>query len=131
MTFSTSREKSGRSLHEVISADIGWHRTQERSQRLISCPVAHNRIGPDSLGDKRHEHPGAKTLLDDVQQAQLRQVLQSPPTEGGLWNGRKVADWKSILVGYSVSRQRGWEYHGRNEVTLYCASTFTRRNRLF
>ena len=48
--------------------------------------------------------------MDDIQQAQLWQVLQSPPPDGGLWNGRKVADWISELVGYSVSRQRGWEY---------------------
>jgi hypothetical protein len=51
-----------------------------------------------------------KPLLDDIQQAQLWQVLQSPPPEGGLWNGQKVANWMSELLGYPVSRQRGWEY---------------------
>ena len=40
----------------------------------------------------------------------LWQVLQSPPLDGGLWNGQKVADWISELLGYSMSRQRGWEY---------------------
>ena len=52
----------------------------------------YNRIGPKSLGDKRHEHQGADTLLNDVQQAQLWQALQSPQTVGGLWNGQKVAN---------------------------------------
>jgi hypothetical protein len=49
-------------------------------------------------------------MLSDVQQAQLWQVLQSPPPDGGLWNGRKVADWIAQLIGRPVSRQRGWEY---------------------
>jgi len=42
--------------------------------------------------------------------ALLWQVLQQPPPDGGLWNGRKVADWMSELKGYKVCRQRGWEY---------------------
>jgi hypothetical protein len=62
------------------------------------------------LGDKRQEHPGAKPLIDDLQQAQLWQALQSEPPEGGLWNGQKVANWLSELLGRPVSRQRGWEY---------------------
>jgi hypothetical protein len=45
-----------------------------------------------------------------VEQAQLWQVLQQPPPDGGLWNGRKVADWMSELKGEKVCRQRGWEY---------------------
>ena len=42
--------------------------------------------------------------------AQLWQALQQPPPDGGLWNGRKVADWMSELKGEKVCRQRGWEY---------------------
>jgi hypothetical protein len=30
--------------------------------------------------------------------------------DGGLWNGRKVADWMSELLARRVSPQRGWEY---------------------
>ncbi len=45
-----------------------------------------------------------------IQQAQLWQALQSPPVEGGLWNGQKVANWMSELLGHRVYRQRGWEY---------------------
>ncbi|QSJ19273.1 IS630 family transposase [Nostoc sp. UHCC 0702] len=36
--------------------------------------------------------------------------MQSPPVSGGLWNGQKVANWMSELLGHPVSRQRGWEY---------------------
>lgn len=49
-------------------------------------------------------------LLNDVQQAQLWLVLQQPPPDGGLWSGRKVADWMSEILGRKVARQRGWEY---------------------
>lgn len=28
----------------------------------------------------------------------------------GLWNGRKVAEYLSELIGQSISRQQGWEY---------------------
>jgi hypothetical protein len=45
-----------------------------------------------------------------VEQALLWQVQQQPSPDGGLWNGRKVADWMSELKGYKVCRQRGWEY---------------------
>jgi transposase len=70
----------------------------------------YNRLGPDSLGDKRCENQDQDPLLNDVQQAQLWQVLQQPPADGGLWNGRKVADWMSETLGHQVARQRGWEY---------------------
>jgi transposase len=71
----------------------------------------YNRIGPGTLGDQRNQNQGGtERLLDDVQQAYLWQALQEAPAEGGLWNGRKVADWISQLIGRGVSRQRGWEY---------------------
>src|SRR4028118_1077977 len=34
----------------------------------------------------------------------LWQVLQQPPPDGGLWNGRKVAHWMSELKGEKVCR---------------------------
>ena len=36
--------------------------------------------------------------------------MQQPALDGGLWNGRKVADWLSEKMGFPVSRQRGWQY---------------------
>ena len=55
-------------------------------------------------------HSDRDPLLNDVEQALLWQVLQQPPPDGGLWNGRAFADWMSELKGYKVGRQRGWEY---------------------
>jgi hypothetical protein len=70
----------------------------------------YNSEGPCGLVDRRHEHPGGQSLLSDIQQAQIWQALGGLPPDGGLWNGRKVADWIAELIGRPVGRQRGWEY---------------------
>lgn len=70
----------------------------------------YNQFGASGLGDRRHQNPGKEPGLTDVQQAQLWQVLSEKAPDGGLWNGRKVADWLSELTGKSISRHRGWEY---------------------
>ncbi len=71
---------------------------------------SYNRLGPEALGDWRHQNPGATPLLDDQQQANLLLALRSHAPDGGLWNGRKVADYLSELLGVAISRQQGWEY---------------------
>ena len=86
---------------EVTGYGVSW---------IYELVRSYNRQGPNSLGDQRHHNPGAKPLLDDVQQAQLWQALHSPPADGGLWSGSKVAAWMSNLLGRKVSPQRGWEY---------------------
>lgn len=58
---------------------------------------------------RRHGNRGGQTLLNDVQQAQLWQALQGKASDGGLWNGRKVAEWLTQLTDKHISRQRGWE----------------------
>lgn len=70
----------------------------------------YNQQGPEALGDRRQSNPGKPTQLNDVQRAQLWQVLSQPAPDGGLWNGRKVADWLSELTGVRISPHRGWEY---------------------
>lgn len=70
----------------------------------------YNRVGPETLGDGRHQNPGPKLKLDDEQQANLLQALRGSALDGGLWNGRKVADYLSDLIGQPISRQQGWEY---------------------
>jgi transposase len=70
----------------------------------------YNLQGAETLGDGRHNNPGAAPLMDDIQQANLLEVLQGPSPDGGLWNGRKVADYLSEVLGRPISRQQGWEY---------------------
>ena len=78
----------------------------------------YNREGEKGLGDLRASNRGKEPLLNDVQQAQLHQVLTNPAADGGLWNGRKVAEWMSQVTGKKVSRMRGWEYLKQMEYSL-------------
>lgn len=78
----------------------------------------YNEQGEEGLGDLRASNPGKEPLLNDVQQAQLHQVLTNPAPDGGLWNGRKVAEWMSEVTGKKVTRMRGWEYLKQMEYTL-------------
>jgi transposase len=79
---------------------------------------SYNRLGAAALGDWRQQNPGATPLLDDAQQALLLQALPCPAPDGGLWNGRKVADYLSELLGVCISRQQGWEYLKQMELRL-------------
>ena len=36
--------------------------------------------------------------------------MKGPAPDGGLWNGRKVAQYLSELIDQPISRQQGWEY---------------------
>ncbi len=56
--------------------------------------------------------------MDEVQTAQLLQVIEGPAPDGGLWNGRKVADWMSELLERPITPQRGWEYLKAMEYSL-------------
>src|SRR4028119_869367 len=78
----------------------------------------YNQLGVDGMKDQRHQHPGGKPILNEIEQAQLLQVLQNPPADGGLWNSRKVADWMSDLLERPVSIQRGWDYLRALELRL-------------
>ena len=96
-----ARGRTTQEVAEVTSYSRNW---------IYELVRSYNQQGPDALLDYRHQHPGRLTLLDDEQPALLLQVLQSPPPDGGLWNGRKVAEWMSQLLERPISRQRGWEY---------------------
>lgn len=96
-----AKGRSTRDISDITGYSIDWIRK-----------LAHryNQHGPNSLGDKRHDHPGARPILDEQQQQQLRQaLLKAHPTEG-LWNSRLVAEWIFEQTGRRVHPQRGWEY---------------------
>jgi len=93
--------KSTKEVAEITGYSKNW---------IYEIVWGYNRLGPESLGDKRKLNPGGKTLLNDEQQALLWQALQEPPADEGLWTGPKVADWMSELLGKRVFPQRGWEY---------------------
>lgn len=94
--------KKSERVAEVTGYSLEWIRTVARR---------YNQLGAEAVGDSRHNNPGAKPLLDEVLSAQLLQSLEGPASDGGLWNGRKVADWMSEVLERRVSPQRGWEYY--------------------
>jgi transposase len=66
--------------------------------------------GPDRLADQRVHNGTKPTILTPEALAALKQRLQTPPKDGRLWTGPKVAQW---LAGFhrlkSVHDQRGWD----------------------
>ncbi|MDJ0798954.1 MAG: helix-turn-helix domain-containing protein [Calothrix sp. MO_167.B12] len=89
---------------EEVEEITGYSRTW-----IYALVKRYNELGIEGLGDRRSQNQGAKPLIGDVEQARLWQVLQGDAPDGGLWNGRKVADWLSSVTGKKISRQRGWE----------------------
>lgn len=53
-----------------------------------------------------------------MQQANLLQAIRAEAADGGVWNGRKVADTLSELLDTPVSRQQGWQYLKQMELRL-------------
>lgn len=96
----------GKTTGEVMEV-TGYSRNwiQQLSRR-------YNERSPAALRDKRHENPGAKdrALLDEEQREELAGLLKGAPSDGGMWNSRKVAEWIEQRTGRRASPQRGWEY---------------------
>jgi transposase len=93
--------KSTQAVSEVTGYSRSW---------IYELVCGYNREGADSLGDGRHQNPGATAFLNPQQQANLLQILRGPSPDGGLWNGRKVADYLSEILDRPISRQQGWVY---------------------
>jgi transposase len=100
-----SEGKTTTQVMEATGYSRGW--IQQLARR-------YNADGPDALGDRRHQNPGAKerALLTTDQHEELREALKKPPPDGGMWNSRKVGEWIERRTGRVVSqkKQRGWEY---------------------
>jgi transposase len=73
---------------------------------------AYNQDGVATIVNRRRgRQMTSRSLLSATQQAELDQALQSPPTDGGLWSGPKVAQWIAQKTGRTrVHPQRGWDY---------------------
>ena len=76
---------------------------------MVRLVRRYNSGGEKAIADGRKHNQGKEPLWNDWEQAQLWQGLQDKCPDGGLWNGRKVADWLSQLTGKKISRYRGWE----------------------
>ncbi len=100
-----SEGNTTRRVMEATGYSRGW--IQKLARR-------YNRYGLEALGDRRHHNPGAKqrALLDSEQQRELAEALKKPPSDGGMWNSRKVGEWIEDKTHKKVrsKKQRGWEY---------------------
>src|SRR5215213_1197318 len=67
-------------------------------------------LGPEALGDQRRRNGRAARLLTGDVLAALAERVRTPPDDGGLWSGPKVAAWMAGRLGLErVHPQRGWE----------------------
>jgi transposase len=89
---------------EEVQEITGYSRTW-----IYALVRRYNELGAIGLGDRRKYNQGVSPMVNDIHQAQLWQALQNKAPDGGLWNGRKVADWLTEVTGIKISRQRGWE----------------------
>ena len=100
-----SEGKTTTQVMEVTGYSRGW--IQQLARR-------YNSDGPEVLGDRRHQNPGAKerALLTAEQQEELREALKKPPPDAGMWNSPKVSEWIEHRTGKVLTqkKQRGWEY---------------------
>ncbi len=94
-----SEGNTTRQVMEVTGYSRGW--IQQLARR-------YNRYGPEALGDRRHQNPGAKerALLSAEQQEELREALTKPPPDGGMWNSPKVGEWIEQKTGKVVSNRK-------------------------
>lgn len=73
----------------------------------------YNKYGATGLRNRRHDrqHKRGKPLLNREQIIELRERLQTPPPDQGVWTGPKVAAWIAATTGKAkVWPQRGWDY---------------------
>ena len=95
---------AGTPLAEIVAL------TGYRPRSIRQIVQRYLEIGADSLVDHRFFAHGAAPILSVEAQAELRQVIQGAPPDGGAWTGSKVAQWMAAKTGNPIHRQRGWEY---------------------
>ena len=66
--------------------------------------------GAEALGDQRIHNGTRPTILTPEALAALKERIKTPPDDGGLWTGPKIACWFAKFHGLqSVHDQRGWD----------------------
>src|SRR5918992_641182 len=82
---------------------VGHLPVEELAQR-------YNAFGPEALGDQRRRNGRAASLLTEAVLSALAERVRTPPGDGGVWSGPKVAAWMARRLGLQkVHPQRGWE----------------------
>jgi transposase len=81
------------------------------STRWVNILVKrYNEGGPERLGDQRANNGAEPTILTTAALAALKERITSPPDDGGMWTGPKIALWLARFHDVkSVHDQRGWD----------------------
>jgi transposase len=117
-----ARYRAARDVTEARHTQAIWLLAQGRSVLEVAAVLAfvprwveelaarYNALGPAALGDQRRRNGRAASLLTEAVLAALAERVRTPPDNGGLWSGPKVAAWMARHLGLArVHPQRGWE----------------------
>jgi transposase len=115
--FRAAKDVVERSHCQVVWLLAKGHSTGEVAEIVALSPRWVNKLarryeaeGVGALGDRRRRNAGAKPLLSEEDLDALRERLKTPPDDGGLWSGPKVARWIAARLGLvHVHAPRGWE----------------------
>lgn len=115
--FRRAKDVVERSHLQTIWLLAKGHSTAEVAEIVALTPRWVNKLarryeadGVDALGDRRRRNAGAKPLLSADDLEALRERLKTPPDDGGIWSGPKVAGWIAARRGLvHVHAPRGWE----------------------
>jgi transposase len=107
----------GAALDQILAV------TGYRARTIRQIAQRYRECGPAGLVDGRQWSKGAAPILSEGQQRELREALQKPAPDGGVWTGPKVARWIAARTEKRVRRQRGWEYLRRLGGTAVAAGS--------
>lgn len=99
-----SKKRSIKQAAEIMSYNYDY------AQEIVK---RYNHEGEKSVanGQKKGKERPSNALLDKNQLGELKETLKTPPEDGGLWSGPKVARWIERKTGRKkVWNQRGWDY---------------------
>ena len=86
---------------ELLSFSTRWVRALSKR---------YNEGGPEALGDRRVDNGTKPTILTPDALAALKERIKTPPDDGGLWAGPKIARWLAKFHRLkAVHDQRGWD----------------------
>ena len=76
----------------------------------VELEARYKTVGAEALGDQRVHNGTKPTILTPEALAALKERIKTPPADGGLWTGPKIARWLARFHGVrSVHDQRGWD----------------------
>lgn len=93
----------GRSREEVVNL------TAYSTSSLVEIIKRYNAEGLAGLRDKRHDNPGAPSLLSDEELWLLAQVVRKDYRQNKVWDGQKVVTWLRQELGKDLHVSRAYE----------------------